>query len=75
MYDWVDAKITSISSALSTKVALGDANIMVGDPSEWSVLPVLGEKRICKSFDDCMVPFYECLFTGIRLRLPFLNLS
>lgn len=29
------------------------------------------EKRICSSFEDCMIEFYECLFTRIGLWLPF----
>lgn len=40
--------------------ALRDTDIVVDDSLEWSVLPVLEEKRICISFDEFMVPFYVC---------------
>lgn len=56
---------------MSTKATLKDANIVVGGPLEWLVLPVSGEKRLCSYFDDRMVPFHECMFTRIGLRWPF----
>lgn len=49
---------------MSTEEALSLANIMVDDPSV----------NICNFFGDCMIPFYECLFIRVGLRLPFLNL-
>lgn len=64
---WVDAKVVSTSSTLSTEVSLGDANIVVGDLPEWPVLPVPGEKRICNYFDECMVSFHEWLFRRVKL--------
>lgn len=44
---------------------------MVGNPLEWSVLPVGLDKRICTSFNECAVPFYECQFKRIGQWLPF----
>lgn len=70
-YDLVDAKVTSTSSTISIEVALSDANIMVDDHSKWVVLPLSWKKRICDSCEDCMAPFYKCLFTRIGIRLPF----
>lgn len=70
----MDEKVTSISSAVSTKVILRDYDIMFGDSLEWSVILVSGEKMIHSSFDDCMIPFYECMFTRVGLRQSFLNL-
>lgn len=64
-YDWVDEKVVKTCSNSSIKAALSDADITVGDPSEWLVLLVLMEKRIFNSFDKCVVPFYEWLFTRI----------
>lgn len=65
MCDWIDAKVVGTPLSLSTEVALGDANIVVSDPSECLVLQVLGKKRICSSFDDYMVQFHECLLTRV----------
>lgn len=69
--NWVDANVVSASLALSTKAAMKDAEILVGVPSEWLSLLVPGEKRICSSFDECMIPFHECLFTRLKLWFPF----
>lgn len=70
-YDWVDTKIVGSSSVMRSEVVIDDAGIMVGDPLEWSILPVGPKERICSSFDDYVIPLYECLFTRIRLCLPF----
>lgn len=71
MYDWVYAKIASISLAFNSEADLDNASILVNDPSEWSILPVPREKRICTSFYDSMIPRYECLFARIWLWLLF----
>lgn len=67
----MDSKVAKTSSALSTEATLKDAEIVVGDPSKWLALLVPGEMRICNYFDDCMVSFYECLFTIVELLFPF----
>lgn len=38
----VDAKIMSTIFSLGYEASLGDVNIIVGGPSEWSVIPVSG---------------------------------
>lgn len=67
MYGRVDAKVDRTSSTMGIEASIRVDDIIVGDPSEWLVLSVLGEKRICSSFDNCMVSFHECLFTRIGL--------
>lgn len=74
-YNWVDAKITCTSLPLGTEDALSNADIVDDDPSKWLVFSMPEEKRISSSSDDCMVPFYECLFTRIKLQLPFYELE
>lgn len=44
---------------------------MVSDPSKWSVFLVPEKNRIYDSFGDCVVRFYEYLFTRLGLWLPF----
>lgn len=44
---------------------------MICDHLEWPVHPVIERNMICSSFDNCMVSFYECLFTGVGFWLPF----
>ena len=70
-YDWVDTKIVYNSYFLSNEDVIDAARTMVGDPSEWSALPVGSEKRICISFDDCVIPLYDFLFSRIGMRFPF----
>lgn len=55
----------------NTKATIDVANIMVGDPLDWPVHHVGSKNGICSSFDECLVPFYEFLFTQIGLQLSF----
>lgn len=66
-------KIKATPSILSTWVAVEADTIMVSDPLEWLAFPVGSNKRICSSFDECVVPFYEFYFTRIGLWLPFFD--
>ncbi|CAI8603053.1 unnamed protein product [Vicia faba] len=59
MYDWVDENLTGTSSTLSIGATPLDADIMVGKFSEWLVLSVPDENRICSSFDIFMSLFYS----------------
>lgn len=63
----MDTKVTRNLLALGTEVALGDANIVVSDPSAWSVFLKLGKNRISSSLDDCMVLFHECFLARVGL--------
>lgn len=69
-YSWVDSEILGTPYALNSLVVMRDANIEVSSPSDWSVLLVESGKRIYNNFDECFVPFYECLFTQINLWMP-----
>lgn len=71
VYDWVYENVAGTPSTLSTETSLSNVDIRVYNSLEWSILPVPKEKKICTSFDDCMVPFYECWFTRVGLRVPF----
>lgn len=39
--------------------------------SDWSVSYIEPDKRLYNSFNGCLVPFHECLFSILRFRLPF----
>lgn len=59
-----DAEVMAISSILSIGAGIDGAgiegvSILVSDPLKWSTLLVSKEKRICSSFDDCVIPLYE----------------
>lgn len=42
----MDARIVGTFATLSTEAVLSDADVVVGDPSEWLVLQVPRDKRI-----------------------------
>lgn len=37
----------------------------------WFVFHIPPNKRVCSSFDGCLVPVYECLFSTLGFRIPF----
>lgn len=52
-------------------VDINVAGIVVSDSLEWLAHRVDPKKRIYSSFNDCLIPFYECMFTRIGLWSPF----
>lgn len=60
----------STLSIMNTGTDIIFIDITTSDPLYWSVLYVGLEKIICNSFDDYLVPLYECMFSRIRLWLP-----
>lgn len=58
-------------SIMNSEATIEVLGIVVGDPQDWSVLLVCLKKKICNSFDDCIIPLYEFLFTNIGLWLSF----
>lgn len=69
-YNWVAAEVLRTPSILSTKTNIGTTDIVVSDPPDWLIVHVDSQKRICNSFDEWSVSFYECLFTLVGLQLP-----
>lgn len=67
----MDTKIVYNSYFLNNEDVIDVVRTMVGDPSEWSDLLVGVEKRIYISFDDCVIPLYDFLFSRIGMRFPF----
>lgn len=55
--------------------AISTVEIMVGHPSDWLVFLVEACKRICNTFENDSILFYEYLFTRINLWLPLSNLK
>lgn len=59
-----DAEVMAISSILSIRAGIDGAgiegaSILVSDPLKWPTLLVSTKKRMCSSFDDCVIPLYE----------------
>lgn len=64
-------RIAGTSLTLNTEVDIDVAGIMDDNLLEWLVLLVELGKRLCSSFDECVIQFYECFFTRIGLLFPF----
>lgn len=56
-------------SFLNIEATIEFVGIMVADPQDWSVLPLGQKKRVCRSFDDRVIPLYEFLLTRMELCL------
>lgn len=50
---------------LNTIEDIAQVDIIVGDSSNWAILPVGPVERVCSYFECFSIPLYECLF--IRL--------
>lgn len=42
----------------------------VGSPSDWSIFTFSTDKRTCRKFDGCSIPFYTYIFQKMGIRLP-----
>lgn len=62
-------RIIDMIYILSDSAVVIAGNIMVGCPTNSSVILVVSDKRICSTFEECSIPFYECMFIRINLWL------
>lgn len=69
-YSWLELEKLGTPYILSDFTFISVIDIIVAHPTDWSVLFVESGKRICHTFRECSVSFYEFLFTCIILRLP-----
>lgn len=42
----------------------------VGSPSDCKISRIPIDKRVCHEFKECYIPFYECIFEKLGVRLP-----
>lgn len=66
-YGWVDVEVVGTPSIINVEAAIEVVGIVINDPQDWSILLVDPEKNICRSFDECTFPRYECMFIRIGL--------
>lgn len=64
-------EIVVTPSVLNTTEGVTQANIIISDTSDWVIMPVCLDGKVCSSFDGCSVPMYEYLFTSLGMLLPF----
>lgn len=72
---WVDSELEGTISVFDSAVKVEETHIEMDPYSDWFVSHIDANNKICNSFDMCYVPFYECLFTQLRLRFPFSGLK
>lgn len=70
MYQRVDPVVEIISYFYNDE-KVEEAHVELGHSSDWSVSDVDTWKRIWSFFYECPIPFYECVFTWLKLKLPF----
>lgn len=70
-YHLVAAEMLGTPFIMNIVEAIINADIIVGNSSGWSVLPVGPVERMCSSFKGFSVLMYECLFTKLGVRLFF----
>lgn len=71
LYPWVDFEIVGTASIYGHLKKMDGAHVEVGLSSDWVVSHIGEGKIICNCYDGCTIPFYECLFTQLKFRLPF----
>lgn len=64
-------KIVWTPSILNIVGDVTKAEITVDDPPDWVIIPIGPDERVCKSFEGCSVPLYECIFSMFEIRLSF----
>lgn len=67
----MDAKIVGTHLVLNIVEVITHDNIMISDTPYFVIILVGPSDRVCNSFEGCLVPLYECLFTRLRIHLLF----
>lgn len=69
---WVDHIYSSTVFAFAKASGLDDAFAEVGMYLDWGILSPFGDEIICDNYGTCATSFYECAFSTMSLRLPFI---
>lgn len=70
---WVNYEILGTLFDLDSHAVMKEANIEVGRLSYWLFILRELSKRVCISFREWFISFYEFLFTPINLWLPLIE--
>lgn len=70
-YHWVADKIVGTPSTLSTYKVVTHVDIIFSNSSNYTLLSIGPDKKVCGSFEVCSVPLYECLFTKLGVHITF----
>lgn len=60
-YHWVAVEIVRTRFVLNNVKAITQADITVDDSSNYMIMLVMSDERVCSSFEGCSVPLYKCL--------------
>lgn len=68
---WVDHETFDAAS----EEGLDRAFVEVGPPSDWGMIILEEDKRVCRNYDGCVIPRHECLFSLIGICSLSTNLK
>lgn len=66
-----DPTYSLVVSIFSRKGSLDGPFLIVGPSLDWGVLTPGEIERIYSEYDDCVIPFYQCIFSNLSLLLLF----
>lgn len=69
-YSRVDPQYLGIPSKHIEKDGEKEILLEVGSSSDWKILVVHMDNRVCHAFKGYPVPFYSCIFYKLVVRLP-----
>lgn len=52
--------------------SLNEAFLKATPSSDWGALTPTEYERICSKYHDCVIPFYDCTFSVMGVRIPFI---
>lgn len=71
---WMDPVYSSTTSIFSKQYGLEGAFTEVGLSSDWGTMSPSEDERICDKYGACVIPFYDCAFSLMGIRLHSLIL-
>lgn len=71
LYNWIDPELEGTIFVYSHFKKMEDSCKKVDLFSDWAISFINEGKTICSRYDICVVPFYECLCTQFKFKLPF----
>lgn len=71
----MDLVYSSTTSVFTKPGSLDDLFIQVGFSSDWGIMILSYGERIYDKYDAYVIPFYECTFSTMGIRLPLIVLK
>lgn len=69
---WMGLVYSSTAYVFTTPGGLYQAFTKVSLPSDWETMSPYEYERICEKYGACIIPFYEYVFSTMRIRFPLI---